>query len=1088
LKRKLHHPEPARDAQGGRLYWKSLGERSETPEFQEWLQREFPSGAAEFWGDGVSRRNFLQLMGASLALAGLGMTGCRRPEAYVVAHSKTPEWDLPGDLRYYATSFPTRTGSEPLLATSFNGRPIKIEGNPEHPQSRGKSSTYAQASLLGLYDPNRSTTPVHRGEPTTAEAFKEALSGWQRQWQGTGGAGWAVLSGDMLSPTSQRLKDELMARYPNVLWSTYEPAYNGNDLKAATRLFGANKKQRLRMEKARIILSLDADFLSSEQGDLADIRGFSQGRELKDLKDSMNRLYVVEPRYTLTGAMADHRLRLPACQTAHLAALLAAEFGIGTAPGQLGGVDPKWIRECVADLKKHSGKALVVAGPHQPVEVHQLAAAMNQALGAYGKTIDVIPWKQGRGIEIGELAETIKSGTTRGLILLNTNPVYNAPADLDWPRLQASLETVVHFGQHQDESAQNCTWHLPAAHYLESWGDGVSGDGTYCCQQPLILPLFGGWTTDQLLISLSGGEVPDGPQAVQATFEKVAGTSDRIEWNRFVRTGFLKQQASAAAVSPVGSPVGIPRAPQLGVDNLEIVFVPDASLDDGSYANNGWLQEAPDPITKTTWDNAAQISPKTADELGLFYQTIKGVETTDVVEISVGGKSVEMAIIVVPGHADYTLTLPLGYGREQLGDVAKGTGFNVYPLRGEKEPYFLTGAKVRSTGRRYEFAITQEHWSMEGRGIVREAPLEKLRKEPDIIRHLGMESHTPENKSFYKPPEFDYEKYHQWGMTIDLSTCIGCNACTIACQAENNIPIVGKDQVKRGREMHWIRIDRYFTGVSKFQTDAGKAEIPNEPEIVTQPVLCQHCENAPCETVCPVNATVHNEEGLNVMAYNRCIGTRYCANNCPYKVRRFNWFDYNQRQLDQLYITGRLKEQGAWETVKKPLGPKGTDELLQMSKNPNVTVRMRGVIEKCTFCVQRLEMAKIDHKSSGLRQDGKTVSYEALKIPTDSVQTACQQACPADAIVFGDLSDPKSRVNQMRKRQQGYKLLDYLNVQPRITYLARIRNPNPNMPGADRVGMALINEKHAAHGGHNGHGKNGKQETAHDQAETGGHH
>lgn len=1089
MKNVIQHPEPERDAQGGRVYWKSLGEQSESPEFQQWLQREFPAGASEFWGDGVSRRNFLQLMGASMALAGLGMTGCRRPEAHLVASSKTPEWHLPGEFVHYASSFTTRKGSEPLLVTTFNGRPVKVEGNPDHPASQGKTGTFAQASVLNLYDPDRAKSFLKDGKTTDEAAFVAASAEWQKEWLATGGAGWAVLSGDMISPTTQRLKEELLSLYPNMLWATYEPAYLGNDLKASAKLFGANTRQRPLIDKARVILSLDADFLSGQHGQVADIRGFAAGRDVEKPESEMNRLYVAESRYTSTGGMSDHRLRLPASHVGHLAAAIGSELGVSASPGNIPGVDPKWIRECARDLKKHAGRALVLVGDEQPVEVHELVAAINRSLGAYGATLEVIDWKQGCGIEISELAETIKAGATRGLIILNGNPVYDAPADLNWAELQKKVSTVVRFSSHLDETSKLSHWQIPAAHYLECWGDGVAADGTYCCQQPMILPLFGGWSESQLLLSLAGRKVTDGPEEVRKTFALVSGRNGDTEWKRFVRDGFLNKPVAARNTAPAGAVPAIRKAKPLSADNLELVFTPDPSVDDGTWANNGWMQEVPDPITKITWDNAAQISPATADELGLFYKTIKGVETTDVVEISLGGRSIEIAVIVVPGHPDHTLTLPLGYGREVVGKVGQDTGFNVYPLRVNGGCCFTTGATLKKVGRRYGFAITQEHWSMEGRGIVREAPIDMFRKDPNIMYELGMESHTPENRSFYKPPEFDYENFHQWGMTIDLSTCVGCNACTIACQAENNIPIVGKDQVKKGREMHWIRIDRYYTGASKFKTDGGKEAIPNEPEMVTQPVLCQHCENAPCETVCPVNATVHNEEGLNVMAYNRCIGTRYCANNCPYKVRRFNWFDYNQRQLDQLYFTGRLREQGVWGTVKDPLGPKGTEEMLKMSKNPNVTVRMRGVIEKCTFCVQRLEMAKIQHKSSGVRKDDAKVTAKDLKIPTDSVKVACQQACPADAIVFGDLSDPKSRVNKVRERQQGYQLLSYLNTRPRITYLGRLRNPNPAMPGADQVGMALINAKYhgpAASHGHNGDPGHGKQ--PHAAKSEGGHH
>ncbi|MEM6821244.1 MAG: TAT-variant-translocated molybdopterin oxidoreductase [Verrucomicrobiota bacterium] len=1084
MKRVVEHPEPVRDTQGGRVYWKSLGEYSESQDFQDWLSREFPAGAAEFWGDGLSRRSFVKLMGASMALAGLGMSGCRRPEAHLVAFSKTPEWQVPGQFENYSTLLPGRKGAHPVLATSFNGRPVKIEGNPRHPTFKGKTGTYAQSSILDLYDPDRSKYFGHEGKIIEETAFLSQVEKWRTEWAANGGDGWAVLSSDFTSPTTLRLKEELLERYPNIVWSTYEAAYSANELKACEKLFGPDTKQKARVKEADVILSIDCNFLSGEHGNIEDVRSFCANRDVETPDSKMNRLYVAEPRYTPTGGMADHRLRLPATYVGAFASLIAAELGIPSSTESVPGVDPEWIKECANDLKAHAGKALVLVGDEHPVEVHELVAAINQALGAYGKTIEVVDWKQGRGVEISELAETIKAGSIQGLIILNGNPIYDAPVDLNWKELQEQIPQVVRYGYYVDETSKLSQWHVPAAHYLETWGDGTGPDGSYCSQQPLILPLFGGWSEIQLLSAFLGSEIPQGPEAVRKTFELQSGTSDQKSWNVFIRDGFSDQSLELRSIQPTISPVTIPPIKPLDLNNLEVIFIADDSADDGRFANNGWLQEAPDPITKITWDNAAQISPKTANALGLFYKTIKGVETTDIIKITLGGRSIEIAIIVVPGHPDNTITLPLGYGRVFGGRVADEVGFDVYPIRCEKGCYCASGATVEATGRRYEFAITQEHWSMEGRGIVREAPISYFRDHPDFVGHLGMEGHTPENRSLYPNPPFDYEKYHQWGMAIDLTNCVGCNACVISCQAENNIPIVGKDQVMKGREMHWMRVDRYFTGGSKFLSDAGHEEIPNDPEMVMQPISCQHCENAPCETVCPVNATVHNEEGLNVMAYNRCIGTRYCANNCPYKVRRFNWFDYNQRQLDQLYFTGRLKEQGILETIKKPLGSKGTDDLIKMAKNPNVTVRMRGVIEKCTFCVQRLEMAKIKHKS---KPENRTTGN--IKLPTDSLQVACQQVCASDAIVFGDLSDPDSKVNKVRARQQGYKILDYLNTQPRVTYLAKIRNPNPKMPGADKVGMSLINsthEKHygASHGGsHKGHGGDYKGQ-AYDEHKT----
>jgi molybdopterin-containing oxidoreductase family iron-sulfur binding subunit len=1056
MKRIFEHP-PARET--GRTYWRSVEEYAQTPEFQSWLEKEFPAGAAEFWGDGVSRRSFLRLMGASMALAGLGMSGCRRPEAHLVAYSKTPEWQIPGKALYYATSMPRRRGGAPLLVTSYQGRPVKIEGNPGHPSAKGKSDLRSQASILDLYDPERSKGFLHQGKPSDEAAFLAAAAA---ALQDSGnGAGVAFLAEEFSSPTVSRLRAELLRKYPSATWVTYEPLASTAAAEAARSALGEGKALRYRTDQASVVLTLDADILSTEEGGLDVVRGFAEGRRLRDSASPMNRLYVVESRYTITGSCADHRLRTPASQIpAVAAALLAAVQGQSFALPE--GLDPAWIREAAADLKAAGSRALVAAGPSQSLAVQLAALALNQALGSLGTTVVAVSVPSTAGAAITDLARQINAGSIRSLFILGANPAYTAPVDLNWSALQQKVATVFHLGLRVDETGLSTQWHAPLAHYLEAWGDTVLEDGSLGAVQPLILPLWNAISAAQFLaflVGVRGGEgkaLVDGPELVQETLRaRLGGAYSESAWQAFVRDGFLKGS------SVVGTPVvtGLSgalasasfAAPALSASNLEVVFVGSGALDDGRYANNGWLQELPDAITKVTWDNAVLISPKTAKELGLYAATEKGIETTDIIRITLEGRSLEAPILVQPGHADHSLTLVLGYGRTAAGSVGNGVGYNAYALRTSTAPFVATGATVEKTGQRFQFAITQEHWSMEGRDIVREAPLAYYKDHPKFAYAQGLESHAkPTEESFYKSPPFDYEKFHQWGMVIDLTSCTGCNACVIACQAENNIPIVGKDQVAKGREMHWIRIDRYFSGASKFKADNNKVELPNDPEMVMQPITCMHCENAPCETVCPVNATVHNEEGLNVMAYNRCIGTRYCANNCPYKVRRFNFFDYNKRQLDSLYLG--------------PLGPAGKPDTIGMQKNPNVSVRMRGVIEKCTFCTQRLEGAKISHKAKA-RQEGRTTLGE-LKLPTDSVQTACQQACPADAIIFGDISDTQSRVHQFKGIDRNYNLLDYLNVRPRLSYLARVRNPNPKMPGADQVGAHLIHD--SAHGGDHG--------------------
>ena len=1060
MKRVVQHP-PARET--GRTYWRSLDEYSQTPEFQGWLEKEFPAGAAEFWGDDVSRRSFLRLMGASMALAGLGMSGCRRPESHILSYAKTPEWVIPGKTLTYATSMPRRRGGAPLLVTSYQGRPIKVEGNPAHPAAKGKADLYSQASILDVYDPDRTRRFTKLGKASDRAAFLAAVD---EAVKGAGnGAGLAVLSQEFNSPTVNRLRGELQKKFPQITWTTYEPLAATNAAEAARIAFGESKALRLNTAKAKVILTLDADILGSDEGGLQAVRGFANGRKLADAQTPMNRLYAVEGRYTLTGSCSDHRLRVAASRVpAVAAALLRAVTGSGPNVELPGGVSASWITEAAADLVAAGNSALVVAGAGQSVAVHLAAAAINQALGSLGTTVEVVSAPSPSSVSFLDLTGKIREGQIKTLFILGGNPVYNSPADLNWSEWLRSVPTVIRLSDHEDETSALSTWNAPLAHYLEAWGDAVLEDGSYGSIQPMVLPLFGGISAPQFLARLAGisaGEGKDfveGPELVQDTFRQRAGSAGfDAAWQKFVRDGYLEGSAakpetarvSAAALASLAS-VEIPK-PALSANNLEVAFVADTSVDDGRYANNGWLQELPDPVTKVTWDNAILISPTTAKELGLYQATENGKETTDIVRLTLGSRTLEAPILIQLGHADHALTLTLGYGRTQSGRVGDKVGYNAYALRTSAAPYVITGATLEKTGHRFQFAITQEHWSMEGRDIVREAPLEHYKQNPKFAFAQGLESHAkPTDKSFYKSPPFDYEKFHQWGMVIDLTSCTGCNACVIACQAENNIPIVGKDQVAKGRELHWMRIDRYFSGASKFRSDNHREELPNDPEMVMQPVTCMHCENAPCETVCPVNATVHNEEGLNVMAYNRCIGTRYCANNCPYKVRRFNFFDYNKRQLDSLYLG--------------PLGEAGKPDSIQMQKNPNVTVRMRGVIEKCTFCVQRLETAKINHKVKA-RGAG---DYDSIKIPTDSVQTACQQSCPADAIIFGDLSDPNSRVSQLKKVDRNYNLLDYLNVRPRLSYLAKVRNPNPKMPGADKVGSSLIHA--GAHEGDHGTG------------------
>lgn len=1028
-----HPPEKAT----GQRYWRSLEEVADSPDFREWLEREFPEGASELEMDEMTRRNFLRVMGASLALAGIGLSGCRRPEAHLVPYTKTPEWLVPGRHLRYATFMPRRRGGMPLHVTTYNGRPTKIEGNPHHPCSGGATDAFAQAAILEMYDPERSRSFLRNGEAASEAAFFAEVEKFRAAWAADKGRTLAFLVDGTESPTRERLRRVLLSQFPEAAWCVEEPLMPGHDLAAWEIAYGPGVIPSPDFAKAEVVLSLDCDFLGNEdEGGLAAVRAFSAGRRVEKPGDRMNRLYAVESRYTLTGGMADHRLRMPSSQIGTVATALAREIQAlagGPAAAAEGGAVPAWIREAARDLWAHRGRSLVVAGVLQPTAVHVRAAMLNELLGNTGVTLRLMRRERPAALRLGDLAARVRDGKVETLVVLGVNPVYNAPARLAWENLQSSIKTVIRWGLHEDETSARSAWHVPAAHFLESWGDGLARDGSLLCAQPMILPLHGGLSEADLLSKIAGLPRPDGPEAVRATFRERAGKGlDQFAfeqaWQRFVHDGFLEGSATAF----VAGRADLRRCAEFAAANpfpvadegIEVVFAPDASADDGRYLNNAWLQEMPDPVTKLTWENAALMSPATARALGLRSRSVKGILECDVARITVGGRALEAPVMIAPGHANRSVTLPLGYGRWKVGKVGANSGFNAWALREDTEG-FARGVRIERTGRVAKLAVTQEHGAMEGRALVREAPIKVFEEDPAFVDKMTDESHMPPPRSAYEHPKMDAP--HQWAMSIDLGRCTGCNACILACQSENNIPIVGKDQVARGREMHWIRLDRYYAGPE------------DDPAMLTQPVTCMQCENAPCETVCPVNATVHNEEGLNVMAYNRCVGTRYCSNNCPYKVRRFNFFDYNRRQLDKLYLG--------------PLGPKGVAETVKMQKNPNVTVRMRGVMEKCTFCVQRIEAAKIDQKA-------KAGASPDVLVPTDSVKTACQQVCPTQAIVFGNQADPKSEIARVKKFPHDYGMLEYLNVRPRLTYLARLRNPNPRMPGADQVGMSSLAGAH----------------------------
>jgi molybdopterin-containing oxidoreductase family iron-sulfur binding subunit len=1037
-----------------------------TPEFKQWLEREFPEGANEL-NDPVSRRHFVKIMSASFMLAGLGLTGCRKPEEKILPFGKAAENYVHGQPQYFATAMPTRAGAIPLVVKSHEGRPIKIEGNPLYPDGNGGTDRYAQASILNLYDPDRATRFAKRGgdgnlQTSSSETALAFLVELAAKLQQTSGEGFSFLTEPTSSPSRRRVQDSMRQKFPKARWFSYDPIDHGIHERAATQAFGQAVRPVFRYDRAKAILALDCDFIGAEEDAHNSIRRFSKGRKVVKAGDSMSRLYAVESLFTLTGVNADHRLRLPASAVIQVAGAIAAECGVSlsglSAPA---GVDAKWISECAKDLVANRGAALVVAGHGQPLAVHLIAHAINAALGGIGKTVELFQSLSPQEGSLSELAQALNAGQVDTLVMLGGNPAYTAPADLDWVSTQRKAKNIVRLGYAEDETAQNCDWHFPLAHYLESWGDALTSDGTLVPVQPLLMPLFGGLSELEFLARLAGAAVTTAREIVQKTF---AGFSQGGEeaWKKFLHDGFLagtnaKQISATLNSVAVARAVAEAKSATPSKDNLEVVLHRDYSLDDGRYANNGWMQEFPDPITKITWDNAVLVSRTTARELG--------VENNDWVEITLNGRQVEGAIWTQPGMADFSLGIALGYGRTQVGRVGHAVGFNAYPLRTATSGYIATGATLRRTGEKYPISCTQSHWSMEGRAIVREANLGQFKEHPDFARKMNAPEPVKPDGTHYGPmypnplDEAMKKAHHQWGMSIDLNSCVGCGTCVIACQSENNIPIVGKDQVQRGREMHWMRIDRYYSSNPRRRTFADvfkedeKQQFEqwiDEVQAVNQPMLCQHCEAAPCESVCPVNATVHDHEGLNVMVYNRCVGTRYCSNNCPYKVRRYNYLDYNKRPLSELkgpfYSTPLLRtKNGEWDLArwwKDPTsGMREDDEwdLIRMLKNPDVTVRMRGVMEKCTFCVQRIEQAKIAQKVKA-KDSGDVV------VPDGTIKTACQQACPAEAVVFGNLADPNSRVSKLKQQGRDYSVLDFLATKPRLTYLARVRNPNPAMP------------------------------------------
>ncbi len=965
----------------GRDYWRGLEELADTPEFQAFLHREFPRQASE-WTPGMSRRNFLQLMGASLALAGL--TACaNQPDEKIVPYVQAPEATVPGQSRFFATAMHLGGYAQGLLAQSQDNRPTKLEGNPDHPASLGATDALAQASILTLYDPDRAQTVTHGDVASSWEEFLVELQAQLAQQNDRGGAGLRILTETVTSPTLHSQLQAVLTQFPNAVWHQYEPVNRDQIYAGAQLAFGEPAEPIYRLAQADVIVCLDADVLGAFPGSVRYARDFADGRRAEMAEGrNRNRLYVIESMPTITGGAADHRLPLKAGQIESFARALAQAVGLEVAAPADTTLPANWVSAIAEDLQAHTGTSLVVVGDHQPAIVHALAHAMNETLGNGGQTViysDPVVANPVNQVEsLRDLVAAMMAGEVDALLILGGNPVFTAPVDLGFAAALERVNFRVHLGLYVDETAVLCDWQIPESHYLEAWSDARAYDGTVTIQQPLIQPLYGGRSAHELLDALLAEAPRSDHDLVQAYWRAGQAEDDFVTfWQQSLHDGVVADTALPAKSVTIQPTVASQPATAFAAAALEIDFRPDPTIWDGRFANNGWLQELPKPLTKLTWENAALLSPATATALGLA--------NGDRVELAYAGQTLQAPVWLLPGHCADAITLHLGYGRTHAGKVGTGAGVNAYALRTADAPGFGAGLTVRKVGTGYQLASTGVHHSMEGRNLIRVGTVEQLAAEPDFVHELD-----PHGAEISLYPQVDYTE-NAWGMAIDLTACIGCNACVTACQAENNIPIVGKAEVLNGREMHWIRLDRYYEGE------------PDTPEIHHQPVLCMHCENAPCEVVCPVAATTHDAEGLNTMVYNRCIGTRYCSNNCPYKVRRFNFLEYTDFE----------------------------DESLKLQRNPNVSVRARGVMEKCTYCVQRISAARI------------TAKLEGRPIGDGEVVTACQSACPTRAIDFGNINDPASQVAKRKASPLSYGMLTELNTRPRTTYLAKLRNPNP---------------------------------------------
>ena len=1012
----------------GKGYWRGIEELADTDEFQAWLDDEFPARSSI---PDVDRRSFLKLMGASLALAGLA--GCRNlPQEKIVPYVKAPEERFAGEFLQYATAMPFAGYGFGLLATSFEGRPTKLEGNPDHPASLGSTDVYSQGEILQFYDPDRGTVPYQDGMPSTWEQFAEFGRNLISAHSANGGTGLRILTETVTSPTLYRQIQALLKALPNARWHQFSSVNRDNERLGSQLAFGRFLDAHYDFTSAPVVLSLDGDFLACSPEHVRHTRDFMVGRNPE--AGTMNRLYCIESTFTTTGLFADHRATAKPSEIEDIARYIAARVGAEGGPGKLpSGISSAWMDAVIADLTAAKGSSIVVTGDRQTGPVHALVHAINHALGNVGRTVNysapIEPAPVVQHLDLAQLTSDINAGRVDTLFIFGGNPANTAPADIPFTKaLQSTaLKHKVRLGLYQDETSALCNWYLPESHFLESWSDVRSYDGTASIVQPLIAPLYDTRAASEVIGILLKTPLSD-HELVRATWPNLTAQPWRDALNKGTIAG------TAAPLMP-----GI--APRAGFSatrgalprgEVEAVFAPDPTIYDGRYANNGWLQELPKPLTKLSWDNAVILSPQTATRLNVVYQ--------DNVEVAANGATVVAPVYVLPGHPDDVVTLHIGYGRENGGKVAEGTGFNFNVLRGSNlkaagtavslSPWIGAVSLKKGSGT-FPLASSQTHHSMSGREIVREGTFAEYQKNPTLSPETGHEDQAI-LYNLTSDPDWKKPEMAQWAMVIDLNTCTGCGACEIACQAENNISTVGKDQVQRGRIMHWIRVDRYFrvmdngaerdfnepiSEVESINPAADQGALnPNNVTGVCMPIPCMHCETAPCEPVCPVAATIHSHEGLNQMVYNRCVGTRYCSNNCPYKVRRFNFYNYQFRQ--------------------KNFNEEKDIPLLKMLNNPDVTVRGRGVMEKCTYCVQRINHARIEAKKEGRDiKDGEVVP-------------ACAQACASKSIVFGNMADPNARVTQLKRMKRNYGLLTDLNTQPRTTYLGKVRNPNPAIKGS----------------------------------------